>query len=173
METDQQAATGRPKSVMHSEAKRSPLRLSRLLSASILLLATIGMLISGYLTYIHLQNLQPICGELGDCEVVNSSVYSEVNGVPVALLGFLAYAALFILSLLNLRYQWHYRSLTSFTIFSLALVGVLYSAYLTYIELFVLHAICVWCVGSAVTISIILILSIVLLVKGPRLFKAG
>ncbi len=135
----------------------------RLARAAVPLLAVIGMGISAYLTYVHLENLVPICGELGDCEVVNSSVYSAINGIPVAAIGFLGYAVLFVLGLFNLRRERTCRSTISLAILGLSLGGVLYSAYLTYIELFVLNAICVWCVGSAVTITIIFGVSISLL----------
>ena len=136
-------------------------RRMRIVDAAVPLLAVIGMGISAYLTYIHLQNIVPICGELGDCEVVNSSVYSAINGIPVAAIGFLGYVVLFALGLVNLRRERVYRSPISFAILGLSLGGVLYSAYLTYIELFVLNAICVWCVGSAVTITSIFGVSIV------------
>lgn len=123
-------------------------------------LALIGMAISAYLTYVHWFAIEPICGDLAECEIVNSSVYSAVYGVPVALLGFLTYGALLMLGGLNLRYDGRYRSAVKPGILGLAVAGVLYSAYLTHIELNVLHAICIWCVGSAVTISVILIVAI-------------
>lgn len=140
-----------------------------LLSLSVPVLAIIGLIISGYLTYVHWQDLELICGELGDCEVVNTSVYSEVYGIPVALLGFFAYAALFALGLLHLHGGWRYSFIVPFASFSLSLAGVLYSAWLTYIELFVLRAICVWCVGSAVTISAIAAISATLLLRWAKL----
>ncbi|MBI2953343.1 MAG: vitamin K epoxide reductase family protein [Chloroflexi bacterium] len=128
-------------------------------------LALIGMFVSGYLAWVHWFGIEPICGELGECEVVNSSVYAEIYGVPVALLGFVGYASLLALGLINLRHAEHNHRLARWAIFGFSLAGVLYSGWLTNIELNVLRAICVWCVASAITIAAILVVSVVLLVR--------
>ncbi len=120
-------------------------------------LSLLGMLVAGYLTWVHWFPASLYCAGVGDCETVNSSSYAQVAGVPVALLGFGMYAALFGLSAYRIRANtaWGLQA-----IFGISLAGVLYSAYLTYIELAVLRAICVWCVVSAVIITLIFGLSV-------------
>lgn len=114
-----------------------------------------GMLVSGYLTWIHWGGSQALCTGVGDCETVNSSVYSEIAGVPIALLGFGMYLVLFGLSLYGRRSAPSTASTVALAVFGISLAGVLYSAYLTYLELAVIHAICPWCVSSAVLITLI------------------
>ncbi|MFQ6014183.1 MAG: vitamin K epoxide reductase family protein [Anaerolineae bacterium] len=122
------------------------------------LLAGAGMMISAYLTYVHFAGGGPLCAGVGDCEAVNTSIYSELGGIPVALLGFGMYALILFIVLLRRAIPGNrlYEEWFSLVPFGLSLVGTLYSAYLTYIELFVLRAICPWCVASALIITAIL-----------------
>ena len=115
-------------------------------------LAAAGFLISAYLTWTHLSGASPVCvGGRSGCETVQASRYSEILGVPVAALGLLAYAAMLVCAVLRGE------GAAVFGLF-VALVGVLFSAYLTYLELFVLRAICQWCVASAVLVVAYLVL---------------
>lgn len=124
------------------------------------LLSLAGMGISGYLTWAHLAHRSVICGQSQGCDIVQQSVYSEIGGVPVALLGLLAYSGLFLLTLVQDRGPESVQDYVPLAIFGVALVGVLYSAYLTYLELYVIYAICQWCVTQAVVITLILLLSL-------------
>lgn len=129
-----------------------------------LILIVLGIGIAGYLTYVKLFDLEPVCGGLGDCEAVQTSIYSELLGVPVAIWGLLSYVALLVIYLVK-RSNW--RDLGGVArqgFFLVTLIGVMYSAYLTYLELFVIDAICPWCVASAVVMTILFILAIVDLV---------
>ena len=129
-------------------------------------LSVLGALDAGYLTYIKLAHVEAICRGVGDCEAVNSSVFAQIGGIPVALLGLGAYLA--ILALLALEPRLAVLSdYAPLAIFGLALTGTLYSAYLTYVELFVIHAICPYCVTSAVLITALLILAVIRLARGP------
>lgn len=121
-------------------------------------LALAGLVVSLYLLTVHWGWWAAVCLGVGNCEVVNTSIYSELLGIPVALLGALTYIALIALSLLVWRdiFAEEARLLR----FLAAAVGVAFSAYLTYIELFVLHEICPWCVTSAVIITLIAALSV-------------
>ena len=130
-----------------------------------LALAVLGMLVSGYLTWIKVSNTQAFCSGVGDCEAVNSSAYSEIRGVPVAVLGFAAYLAIAALLAAEKRLA-ALREYAPLAIFGLALTGTLYSAYLTYVELFVIKAVCPYCVASALIITTVLILSILRLLRG-------
>jgi uncharacterized membrane protein len=124
------------------------------------LLSLAGIGISGYLTWAHLAHQSVICGQSQGCDIVQQSVYSEIGGIPVALLGLLAYSALFLLTLVQHRGPESVQDYVPLAIFGVALVGVLYSAYLTYLELFVIYAICRWCVTQSVVITLILLLSL-------------
>jgi uncharacterized membrane protein len=106
-------------------------------------LAAAGLLISAYLTWVHFAQVAPVCvGGSGGCETVQSSRYATVLGVPVAVLGIIGYAGLLFSAVLR-------GELGVYLGFMIALVGTLFSAYLTYLEVFVIHAICQWCVASA------------------------
>lgn len=131
-------------------------------------LAAGGLGVSAYLTYLKLQFGSGISCGIGDCDLVNSSSYSEIFGIPVALIGMAGYSLLLILhtAAYSADADGLYRPLLSFVFFS-ALAGTLFSAYLTYVELFVLRAICPWCVVSALIITALLILS-ALALRSPR-----
>lgn len=131
------------------------MKISRLLL--ILALAVAGFAVSVYLLTVHLGWWNAVCLGVGDCELVNTSRFSEFLGLPVALWGMAAYVGLGVLSVAI----WH-RILLEWTprlLFLGAAVGVVFSAYLTYIELFVLHEICPWCVLSAIIVSAIAVLA--------------
>jgi len=124
------------------------------------LLALAGMGVSGYLTWAHLAHQSVACGQSQDCDIVQQSVYSEMGGVPVALLGLVAYTTLLLLVVLRGRLPMEWDSYIPLALFGISLVGVLYSAYLTYLELYVIYAICRWCVSSAIIITAIFLLSL-------------
>ena len=105
-----------------------------------------------------------MCLGNGDCSTVNSSRFSVIYGIPVSLLGMIAYLAIFILLALELR-KILTRENSNLLVFGLSLVGVLFSAYLTYIELYVIHAVCPFCVVSAVVITVIFLISIIRLAR--------
>jgi len=129
-----------------------------------LILTVLGVLDSTYLLIYKISNNKAMCLGSGECSTVNASRYSEINGIPISLLGIIAY--LLILALLILEIRKNLSSDNSnLMVFGISLVGVLFSAYLTYIELFVIHAVCPFCVISAIVITLIFIISIVKLVK--------
>jgi uncharacterized membrane protein len=132
----------------------------RRLRLAVLVLAVVGLGVAGYLTYVHYQGIRPVCGLGGDCEKVQSSEWSELAGVPVALLGLLAYAA--ILATLLVRRE---EALIAAAL--IALVGFGFSAYLTYRELFTLDAVCPWCVASAVVMTLLAIVTTTRLLRAP------
>lgn len=119
----------------------------------------VGLAVSIYLSWIKLADKTAACGNIGDCESVNSSRFAEVGNVPIALLGAGAY--LVILLLLYLEDHMPERmEILRFGVLGISFAGTLYSAYLTYIELAVLKAVCPYCVISAVAITAIFVLSI-------------
>lgn len=130
-------------------------------------LAVLGAADSIYLTWIKLYKAQALfCSVGGGCDIVNTSPYSEINGIPIALFGLAAYVL--IAAALVLEDRWELaRAYGPLAVLGLALTGTLYSAYLTYLELAVIHAICPYCVISALLISGILILAILRLRQMP------
>jgi uncharacterized membrane protein len=124
------------------------------LGIAIGVLCLIGIGIAGYLTYVHYAGLKVLCLSSGGCETVQASRYAKLGGIPVATLGLVGY----ILILGSLAW----RSETGRAVgFGLALFGFCFSMYLTYRELFTIHAICQWCVSSAVVMTIVVILTLV------------
>lgn len=120
-------------------------------------LAVIGLGVAIYLTVVHYVGFQALActggshGGPSSCQTVQSSVWSELAGIPVALLGLIGY--ILILSSLLLRD----REETRLATLGLTVTGFGFSAYLTYRELFSIHAICEWCVSSAVILTVLLI----------------
>jgi uncharacterized membrane protein len=133
-------------------------------------LAIVGLGISGYLTATHYADKTIVCGGLGECDYVNSSKYASVAGIPVSVLGILAYAGL-----LGTAAVWALKPRSEIwpvAYWGMALAGAGYAGYLTYVELEILHAICVWCVVSAIVLTTSLILSTAYLVWGPESDRA-
>ncbi len=134
-----------------------------------LILAFLGVVDATYLSWLKLTHNEALClGGIGDCATVNSSAYSELFGVPIALFGLLTYLAiLFLLGILEPRGgPWTERA--RYGVFGLTFFGTLYSAYLTYLELAVIHAVCPFCVLSALLLLFLLILAIIRLLDMPE-----
>ena len=125
------------------------MRALRLASAGV---AVVGLAIAGYLTAVHYGGGSPVCAVAHGCATVQQSEYAELGGMPVALLGLLGYAAILVTLL---RDDDTARAATAL----LALSGAGFSLYLTYVEVFTLEAICIWCVGSAVCMVVLAVLS--------------
>ena len=124
-------------------------------------LCVAGIGVAGYLTWTHLAGAEPYCGGSYSCADVQNSRYSEIAGIPVAVIGLAGYVVILALSLLRGRVNTEVDFYLPVLGFGAALIGVLYSAYLTYLEAFVILAWCYWCVASAVIIGAIWVLSIV------------
>jgi uncharacterized membrane protein len=114
--------------------------------------ALAGLGVAGYLTAVRASGGDPACVVGGGCTTVQDSEYAELAGIPVAVLGLLAYGALLVAAILPGPLG---RALGLFT----AIVGVGFSAWLTYAEIFLIEAICAWCVASALLITLALILA--------------
>ena len=128
------------------------------MSAAVLSLA--GLFISAYLYLYKIGRIGTLACGTGACETVQLSPWSRVAGVEVALIGLLGYGVLLGVSLLSLQPAWALKRWPISLLTVLAGIGLAFTAYLTYIELFVLHAICRWCVASAVIIASILIVAV-------------
>jgi uncharacterized membrane protein len=124
---------------------------SRTVRGVMLALAVVGLGVAAYLTYVHYTGIKPACTAGQSCLKVQTSVWSKVDGVPVALLGLIGYVGILATLLAPDREE------TRLATLGLTLIGVGFSGYLTYRELFSIHAICEWCVSSAVIMTLLLI----------------
>jgi uncharacterized membrane protein len=125
------------------------------MSAALLSLA--GLFISAYLYLYKIGKIGTLACGTGDCETVQLSPWSRVAGVEVSLIGVVGYAVLTAVSLAALQPALSSRRWPVQLLSLLAGIGVAFTIYLTYLELFVIHAICRWCVGSGVIIVAILV----------------
>lgn len=117
-------------------------------------LAAIGVVVATYLTTVHYAGAEPICALSGSCEKVQSSQYAELGGIPVALIGLGGYLAI-LASLVVARGESGRLARVGMTG-----VGFGFSVYLTSLELFVIDAICQWCVASAVLMTALFVLAV-------------
>jgi len=131
----------------------------------------IGLLDSIYLSWVKIIKSEVYCGTSGQCETVNNSPYSEIGGIPIAYLGLGAYLVVYALLYLEGRSKFWNENSPLF-VFGISLVGVIYSAYLTYIEIWVLHAICPYCVVSALAMLALFVISLVRLRQAPADIKS-
>jgi len=109
------------------------------------------MLISAYSTYSHYGDATDTFCDLTatlSCTAVNKSIYAEIGGIPVALIGLYGYGLIVLLTLGRAKTKW---------LFAVSILGLVFSLYLTWIELFTLRTICILCVASQLLILIITI----------------
>ena len=127
-------------------------------------MSAIGLLDAGYLTFKHYLGGIPPCTIRG-CEVVLTSAQSEIAGVPVALLGALYYIMILALSL---AYIISKKEMVIRHAAYLTPTGLLASAYFVYLQLFVIKAICLYCMASAATSTILFMLGAYVIIKTRR-----
>jgi uncharacterized membrane protein len=123
-------------------------------------LALAGIFISLYLTLYKIGVIGELSCTIGSCETVNTSKWSSFLGLPVAAWGLLFYLDMFAIALVGTLPHFEDERVISVVLVAEAAVGVLFSAWLTYLELAVIHAICIWCVTSAVIVAVILAVSV-------------
>jgi len=131
-----------------------------------MILAVLGLLTAVYLTAIHWSDEGVLCTPDGGCDTVRKSRYSEIGGIPVAILGAAGYVAILGL-LLTEELEGPLSEVAPMLLFIFTLIGVLYSAYLTYLELFVILAICPYCVISAIIMTLLFIIALYRLLAIP------
>lgn len=127
------------------------------LNRIIFILTILGLIVSGYLLYTYVLDTPIVCANSG-CETVRDSSFSYFLGIPLPAYGALMYVAIFCLAFARVLFD-KYEILFSRAIFGFSFIGVLISAYLTYLEIFIIKAICMWCVASAVIIVMIFLTS--------------
>ena len=123
-------------------------------------LALAGIFIAAYLTLYKLGVIGELSCSIGSCETVNTSKWSRFAGFPVAAWGLVFYLEVFIIAVIGTTARLTDQPAISIVLVIESAIGVLFSAWLTYLELAVIHAICIWCVTSAVIVTLILLVSI-------------
>lgn len=133
----------------------------RVLWRAMVVLGVIGLGVAIYLTVVHYGHLTVLCAAKNNpCAQVQSSIYSHVLGIPVALLGLIGYV-LILASLLAPASELSRAATLGVTLF-----GFVFSGYLTYREVFTLKEICEWCVSSAVLMTLLLIAAVIRYLRG-------
>ena len=128
---------------------------------AIAMLALIGTLIALYLTLYKVGIIGTLaCSTLGNCETVQLSRWATFLGLPVAAWGVGYYVSILLVAMLGLQERWADSPVIGAVLALLTGWGVLFSGWLTYLELFVIHAICVWCVTSAALVLLLFALSV-------------
>ena len=112
-------------------------------------LALVGFGIAAYLLASRILGEAPACGPVKGCETVAASEFATLFGVPVALFG-VGFSVILVAACVVWWRRADRRAL--YAAYGLGLAGVIAVIYLTYLEVFVIEAICVWCVGYALTI---------------------
>ena len=123
-------------------------------------IAATGLAIATYLTIVHYAGGEPVCAVAHGCATVQKSDYAQLAGVPVALLGVLGYLAI-LASLV--RDTEATRTAAAF----LSIGGLAFSGWLSYVEVFELDAICIWCVGSAISMALLAIITTARMLRSP------
>jgi len=141
---DEQRSGGLP-----GDAPPAGLGWQRAFAAVALCLALAGAGIASYLAAENLQGKSGVCTVVHGCQTVQQSAYGKIFGVPVSVPGLAMYAFLVAAALVVLTNFRGLRSVAAFLAFNGALFGFCFSLYLTYIEGWVLHAWCIYCIGSA------------------------
>jgi uncharacterized membrane protein len=121
----------------------------------ITILSLIGVFLAVYLTLYKLGFIGELTCSINGCEEVNASEWATLLGFPVAAWGVGFYVVMFVTSLLSIETKLVSSQTFSRILFGLSLTGLLFSGWLTYLELFVIHAICQYCVASAVLVCMI------------------
>ena len=132
----------------------------RALRIALIVLTLLGLAVASYVTYVHYSGIKPACTAGEACIKVQTSRYSEIEGVPVALVGLIGYVAILV-SLLAPEDE-----RTRFITAALTLGGFGFSLYLTYREVFSIHAICEECLSSAIIMTIMMLLSVWRFLRG-------
>jgi uncharacterized membrane protein len=147
------------------QSRRKPLPQAE--TWAIPILAVMGLGIATYLAYVEISHVEAICGPIGGCNFVQSSPYARILGIPVAVLGVLYYLAIGVLwaGQRSSAREWANRSVLG--LLGLAFIGTLFSIYLTILEVFVVRAICTWCLSSAVVATVLMLLIVVAVTRIP------
>jgi uncharacterized membrane protein len=128
-------------------------------------LDVVGLAIALYLSTVELGGGVPACGPIHGCEEVARSEYSRIGGVPVAVFG-----VGLSLVLLTLALAWFRTDLYALLLahYGLSLAGVLFEVYFLYLQVFVIGAVCVWCVTYELSLLLRFLVALVVWYRQPK-----
>ena len=132
----------------------------RYLRLAVAVLALIGAGIAGYLTYTHFKGTPPVC-LTGGCEVVQKSRWSELFGIPVALLGLLTYLSIVATTVIR-------HALAREAGAMLAVTALGFNAYLLYVQAYDIGRYCTWCVSNEIVSAILAPVALAWLLWQPK-----
>ncbi|GAB4489440.1 MAG: hypothetical protein Fur0016_06520 [Anaerolineales bacterium] len=123
-------------------------------------LILIGVGVAAYLSYVETQSVAAVCGPIGDCNTVQQSRYAKLfDVIPVGLVGLLGYLGM-LAAWLARKFIPKLEKLAATAFLAMAFFAVAFSIYLTYLEPFVIRAVCIWCLTSAVLVTVLLLLGL-------------
>jgi len=126
----------------------------------------LGLLVSIYMTIFKITNNEKMCVGSHGCSIVNASAYSEVNGIPVAVVGVIGYLSILIAHYLEGR-PGFFQENSAMILFGLTLVGFLFTLWLIFVEVALIKAYCPFCITSQTSMTIIFILTVIRVLKQP------
>lgn len=140
--------------------------MNKRLSQAAIALTIIGLLVSIYMTIYKITSNDNMCIGSKDCSVVNASRYSEVNGIPVAVIGVAGYLALLAVQALE-RKPGFFQQNGTMIFFALSVTGFLFTLYLIFLEVALIKAYCPFCITSQAAMTLIFVISVIRLIKQP------
>ena len=128
-------------------------------------LDTVGLFIASYLTIVELPGGVPICGPIKGCEEVAKSEFSRIGGVPVA-----AFGVVLSLALLSLALAWWKTDIYGLLLghYALSLVGVLFDGYFLFLQVFVIKAVCIWCLSYEISLLVRFLIAFAVWYRQPK-----
>lgn len=129
-----------------------------------IVLSVVGVAVAAYMTIYKWTSNDSMCLGSGECATVNASPYSEVYGIPVALVGLVGYLAILAILWLEPR-QRFFEEQGPLMVFGMGLAGFAFNIYLVYLEFYVIKALCPFCVVSQITMTILFVLAVIRLVR--------
>lgn len=130
--------------------------LNKKLSISLIVISILGFFDATYLTIEHFLGRIPPCSVVSGCESVLTSSYATIAGVPVALIGSIFYFVMFVLAMIYIDTK---KDIFLKLMILLSVPAFLATLGFVYLQLFVIKAICLYCMGSAVTSTLLFVLS--------------
>ncbi len=118
------------------------------------ILSIFGIGVAAYLAFVEFNQLEAVCGPIGNCNAVQQSSYATLFGIlPIGVLGLLGYLSIIIFWLLGQLNLAGLSKSIDLMLWAFTLLGLLFSIYLTFLEPFVIGATCMWCLASAVIMT--------------------